>query len=70
MQVGVPFLEERDRAERAEERHVGFAPRSVPLEFALDPDEQWEPDEVRELARNQVTRHSEASVDQIAAGED
>ena len=66
MQVDVPFLE-GDRAERVKERHVGFALRSVPLEFAVKSDEQPRPDEVRELVRSEAADHSEASVDQIAA---
>lgn len=50
MQVGMPFLEGRDRAERKEERHdAGFTPRSVPLEYAMESHKQRGPDEVREL---------------------
>ena len=61
MQVGVPFLEGGDRAERADERHVGFAHRSVhPLEYAVESDEQPRPDEVRELVWSEATDHSEA----------
>ena len=70
MQSGVPFLEDRDRAEREDKRLAGFACRSVPQEHAVDACEQRRPDEVRELVRNEAPEHSAASEDPNAAEED
>ena len=70
MQVGVPYLEGGDRAEREDERRAGLACRSVPLEHAMGAHEQPRSDEVRELVRSEAPELAEAPTDQIAAKED